>query len=82
MKIWTLKLKSFKCTNTIKISEKDDNVFNILKLNENELVISSSEDNFLKFYNSNNYKNISILNNIKVTSSLDNMALLNDELFS
>ena len=81
MKIWTLKLKSFKCTNTIKISEKDDNVFNILKLNENELVISSSEDNFLKFYNSNNYKNISILNNIKVTSSLDNMALLNDDVF-
>jgi WD40 repeat protein len=81
MKIWTLKLKSFKCTNTIKISEKDDNIFNILKLNENELVISSSEDNFLKFYNSNNYKNISILNNIKVTSSLDNMALLNDDVF-
>ena len=81
MKIWSLNLKSFKCTNSIKISEKDYSYFNILKLNKNELVISSSEERFLKFYNSNNYTTISILNNINVSSSLDSMALLNDDVF-
>ena len=45
---------------------------NIFKINENEFVTSSSSDKCLKFWNSNDYSNITTINNIETdwTSSI------------
>ena len=54
--------------------------FNILKLNENEFVISSQSDKCIKFCNSNDYSNIITINNIEYTWTFKNMCLLEKDL--
>ena len=53
---------------------------NILKLNENEFVTSSYGDKCLKFWDSNNYSNIAILNNIETFYGFKTMCLLEDDI--
>ena len=53
---------------------------NILKLNENEFVTSSYGDKCLKFWDSNNYSNIAILNNIETYYGFKTMCLLEDDI--
>ena len=59
---------------------KYKNIFDFLKLNEKEFVISSCNDNCIKFWNSNNYSNIASINNIESSWSLKNMCLLEDDI--
>ena len=63
MKIWNLNNNNnkYECINTIN-SQNPYSCSNILKLNENEFVTSG--DGCLKFWNSNNYTNISNIENI------------------
>jgi len=66
MKKWEIKNDNkYECTKTITF-QNSNSWCNILKLNENEFVTSSSDDKRLKFWNSNNYSNISTINNIEV----------------
>ena len=64
MKKWELKNNKFECTKTITFQNSNNNC-NILKINENEFVTSSYGDKCLKFWNSNDYSNISTINNIE-----------------
>ena len=64
MKKWEIENNKYECTKTINL-QNTNSWCNILKLNENEFVISSREDICIKFWNSNDYSNISIINNIE-----------------
>jgi len=64
MKKWEIKNDNkYECTKTITF-QNSNSWCNILNLNENEFVTSSCNDKCLKFWNSNNYSNISTINNI------------------
>ena len=60
MKKWELKNNKFECTKTITFQDSES-YCNILKLNENEFVTSSYSDKCIKFWNSNDYSNISTI---------------------
>ena len=64
MKKWELKNNKFECTKTITFQNSKSDC-NILKINENEFVTSSCEEKCLKFWNSNDYSNITTINNIE-----------------
>ena len=53
---------------------------NILRLNKNEFVTSSCEDKCIKFWNSNNYSNITTINKIELDWTLKTMYLLEDDI--
>ena len=53
---------------------------NILRLNKNEFVTSSCSDKCIKFWNSNNYSNITTINNIETIWALKIMCLLEDDI--
>ena len=75
-----LKLNNqFECFQPI-IFQNSISYCNILRLNENEFVTSSQSDNCLKFWNSNNYSNITIINNIEIAWGFQAMCLLEDDL--
>ena len=78
MKIWKLN-NQFECFKTITF-QNSDSYCNILRLNENEFVTSSCSDKCLKFWNSNDYSNITTINNIETHWSLKTMCLLEDDL--
>ena len=67
MRIWKLNNENnFECIKVIQFS--NTNTWgNILKINENEFVTSSCSEKCLKFWNSNNYSNISIINNVETS---------------
>jgi WD40 repeat protein len=80
MKIWKLNNKNkFECIKTITFQNSETSC-NILRLNENEFVTSSSGDKCLKFWNSNDYSNIATLNNIETDYGFKRMCLLEDDL--
>ena len=67
MKIWNLNNNNkYECINTINFQNSNSSC-NILKINENEFVTYSYGDKYLKFWKSNNYSNISTIDNINVT---------------
>ena len=68
MKIWKFNNNKYECINTIIFENSNNNCCNfcnILKVNENEFVTYSQVDKCLKFWNSNNYSNISTINDIE-----------------
>ena len=80
MKIWILNNKKlFECISTIYFQNSCSSC-NILKLNENEFVTSSCYDKSIKFWNSENYSNISTINNIETDWPVKNLCLLDDDI--
>ncbi len=80
MKIWELNNEGkFECVNTIIFQNSYSNC-NILKINENEFVTSSRDDKCIKFWNSNNFTNISTINNIETNFTKCNMCLLEKDI--
>ena len=80
MKIWKLNNENkFECFKTINFQSSGSNC-NILKLNENEFVTSSFSDKNIKFWNLNDYSNISTINNIESIWTFKNMCLLDNDL--
>ena len=79
MKKWELKNNQFECTKTITFQNSNNNC-NILKLNDNEFVTSSVYDKCIKFWNSNDYSNISTINNIECDWTSRNMCKLDDDI--
>ena len=75
MKKWEMKNNKFECTKTITFQNSNSDC-NILKINENEFVTSSCGDKCLKFWNSNDYSNISTINNMKMNGHLEHYVLL------
>ena len=64
MKIWNISNNNkYECINTINFQNSNFSC-NILKLNENEFVTYGRSNKCLKFWNSNNYANISNIENI------------------
>ena len=82
MKIWNINNNNkYECTNTINFQNNSYSWCNILKLNENEFVTSSYGDKCLKFWNSNNFTNISTINNIESYGwPKRNLCKLNDDI--
>ncbi len=80
IKIWKLVDNKFKCIDTKIISTLEYSSYNIIKINENEFVNSSSTDKQLVFWNSNNYSNITKINNLEINPNTNNMILLNNDL--
>ena len=82
IKVWDL--KTFKVIKTIE--EESDNkifylnhniVYNILKVNENEFITSSSKNNCIKFWK--NYQIIKTINDLKVTDITKSILLFEDD---
>ena len=51
-----------------------------MKINENEFIISSYGDKCLKFWNSNDISNISIINNIETDWTLGTICIINEDI--
>ena len=80
MKIWELNNEN-KYELLLTITFQDINSWcNILKLNENEFVTSSTKDKCIKFWNSNNYSNILTIKNIELEWTLKTIFLLEDDI--
>ena len=80
MKIWEINNeKRFECVNTITFQKLHSNC-NILKLNEEEFVTSSCQDENLKFWNSEDYTRIKTLNNIETAWTLKNLCLIDNDI--
>ena len=80
MKIWELYNEN-KYELLLTIAFQDINSWcNILKLNENEFVTSSTEDKCIKFWNSNNYSKILTIKNIELEWTLKTMCLLENDI--
>ena len=62
------------------IFQKTNSYCNILKIKENEIIISNQNEKSLKFYDLINYKMKFIFENIKVTWTISNMCLINNNL--
>ena len=79
MKVWILNNNKL-FENILNIKCQKWSYCNILKLNKKEFVTLNINGKFLKFWNSNNYTFINMINNIQSTSTLNSMCLLNDNL--
>ena len=79
IKIWELNNNENKFIPIFKIVSyySDYSFYNIIKINENEFVTSSTKEKNLKFFDTHNFKNISIINNIEMTWTLNSICLLN-----
>jgi len=53
---------------------------NIIRLNDNEFATSSVKDKCIKFWNSNNFDNFKIINNIETHWCLKTMCLINEDI--
>ena len=79
--IWNLNNKNNLYDNETRvIYQKTNSYCNILKIKENEIIISNQNEESLKFYDLINYKIKIILHNIKVTWTVNNMCLINKNL--
>ena len=77
MKIWNLDESSNKFTLFKDITFQNNNSYcNIFKLTSNEFVTLSYSDKCIKFWNSNNYKNIKTISNIETYYTVDNLCLV------
>ena len=80
MKIWKLNNENkFYCIKTITFSN-NNSWGNILRLNDKEFVTSAREDKCIKFWNSDDYSNISTINNIETDWIPQNLCLLEDDI--
>ena len=79
MKKWEIKNNKFECTKTITFQNSNSSC-NILKINENEFVTSSYVDKCLKFWNSNDYSNISTINNIETNWTSGTLCLIKEDI--
>ncbi len=79
MKKWEYKNNKFECTKTITF-QNSNSWCNILKINENEFVISAREDKCLKFWNSNDYSNIATINNIETDWTLRRLCMIKEDI--
>ena len=82
MKIWILNNKNkFENTLNIIFDNSSYSIYNILKLNEKEFItISLFYDNYIKFWNLNNYSYISTINNIQIYWNCGNICLLEEDI--
>ena len=80
MKKWELKNNKFECTKTITFQNSNYSNCNILKINENEFVTSSYYDKCLKFWNSNDYSNISAINNIENNWTFRSLCIIKEDI--
>ena len=81
MKIWKLNNENkFECILNIYFQNSANWYINILKINENEFVTSSSKDKCIKFWNSNNYSYITTINNIEINFGFKIMCLLEKDI--
>ena len=80
MKIWKLNNENkFYCIKTITFSN-NNSYCNILRLNDKEFVTSAQSDKCIKFWNSDDYSNISTINNIETEWVPQNLCLLEDDI--
>ena len=80
MKIWRLNNENkFICIKTITFQNNNSSC-NILKFNDNEFVTSSVDDKCIKFWNLDDYSNISTINNIETYWPVKNLCLLDDDI--
>ena len=79
MKKWELKNNKFECTKTITFQNSNSSC-NIFKINENEFVTSSSSDKCLKFWNSNDYSNITTINNIETDWTRSILCMIKEDI--
>ena len=79
MKKWEIKNNKYECTKTINFQNTNSEC-NILKLNENEFVTSANNDKCIKFWNSNDYSNISTINNIESNWTYRILCKLDDDI--
>ena len=81
MKVWK---KDDKNRNLIYVKDVpfQDNISccNIIKLNDNEFATSSVKDKCIKFWNSNNFDNFKIINNIETHWCLKTMCLIDEDI--
>ena len=81
MKIWKLnREKKFQSIKNINFQNSNDYCIDILKLNKNEFVTSSSDDMCIKFWNSNFYTYITTINNIETNYGYKIMCLLGNDI--
>ena len=79
MKKWEIKNNKYECTKTINFQNSNSYCY-ILKINENEFVTSSYGDKCLKFWNLNDYSNISTINNIESNWSSRILFLIKEDI--
>ena len=80
MKIWNMNNENrFNCIKTITFQNNSSNS-NILKLNDKEFVTSANADKNIKFWNIEDYSNISTINNIETYWVPQNLCLLDDDI--
>ena len=79
MKIWNRNDENnFICIKTINY-QNSNSCCNILKLNDNEFVTSSNGDKNIKFWNIENYSNISTIDNIESSYAFNYLCLIDDD---
>ena len=79
MKKWEIKNNKFECTKTINF-QNSSSYCNILKINENEFVISARDDKCLKFWNSNDYSNIATINDVETGWTLRRLCMIKEDI--
>ena len=80
MKRWKINDDNiFKCTKT-NIFQNSESVCNIFKINENEFVTTSEEEKCLKFWNYNDFSNISTINNINTGFYIRELCIIEDDI--
>ena len=81
MKVWK---KDDKNRNLVYVKDvpfqNDFSCCNIIKLNDNEFATSSVKDKCIKFWNSNNFDNFKIINNIETHWCLKTMCLIDEDI--
>ena len=80
MKIWKINNENkFECIKTITF-QNTSSMCNILKINENEFVTSSTYDKCIKFWNSYYYSNNSTITSIEIEWTYQTMCLIEDDI--
>ena len=80
MKIWKINNENkFECIKTITF-QNTSSMCNILKINKNEFVTSSTYDKCIKFWNSYYYSNNSTITSIEIEWTYQTMCLIEDDI--
>ena len=80
MKKWEIKNNDkFECTKTTTFQNSNSQC-NILKINENEFVTSSCGDKCIKFWNSDDFSNITTINNIESDWTSKILCIIDDDI--
>ena len=79
MKVWEYKDKRLTIKKNINFQNKES-YCNILKINNKEFVTYSGGDKFIKFWNSDNYSNIAIINDVDAYWTLKSLCILDNNI--